>query len=407
MLPPAVNLVGANVARYVSQFVLLLLILRTQSPRAAGLFVLAMAIATPLFRLSELGTRSIYVTHKREYGISAYVLLLTASTSFAFVTISGVTASFGWVPIGLMVLVALNKSAEVFLIFWGGPLQVRGQTSRILHVYMLNAIATIGAAVVGLLIFDDLLLALLGSLLASVVCVWLIGRHADRTADREGSVLPSAGDIARAGFPMGIAVAMITLVSTVPQYGLAASVGPSAAARFAIAIYAIVAIEVFLHPVAQAWLTKAVKQRSAGRRELARLLVTTIRRWTIVLGVCSMAIAIASYLIYPFLFGEPYALSVSEAVAIAVAIVLLPFEFIGIYGLSVVNRYATNILVSAATVMVCLGTSVVLIPRFGVVGALWAFASAIASRGLFACVVLFRELGRQEGPAGRQGLKAS
>lgn len=206
---------------------------------------------------------------------------------------------------------------------------------------------------------------------------------------------------------MGIAVAMITLVSTVPQYGLAASVGPSAAARFAIAIYAIVAIEVFLHPVAQAWLTKAVKQRSAGRRELARLLVTTIRRWTIVLGVCSMAIAIASYLIYPFLFGEPYALSVSEAVAIAVAIVLLPFEFIGIYGLSVVNRYATNILVSAATVMVCLGTSVVLIPRFGVVGALWAFASAIASRGLFACVVLFRELGRQEGPAGRQGLKAS
>ena len=407
MFPPAVNLVGANVARYVSQFVLLMLILRTQSPRAAGLFVLAMAIATPLFRLSELGSRSIYVTHKREYPIRAYLLLLTASTSFALVTITGVTASFGWVPIGLMVLVALNKSAEVFLIFWGGPLQVRGQTSRILHIYVLNAIATIGAAVVGLLIFDDLLLALLGSLVASALCVWLIGRHADRTADREGSVLPSAGDIARAGFPMGIAVAMITLVSTVPQYALAASVGPSAAARFAIAIYAIVAIEVFLHPVAQAWLTTAVKHRSVGNRELARLVVITIRRWTIVLVMCSLAVATASYVIYPFLFGELYALSVPEAIAIAIAIVLLPFEFIGIYGLSVVNRYATNIFVSLATVIVCLGTSVVLIPRFEVVGALWAFASAIAARGLFACVVLFRELRRQEGPTGRQGLKAT
>ena len=402
MLPPAVNLVGANVARYVSQFVLLMLILRTQSPRAAGLFVLAMAIATPLFRLSELGSRSIYVTHQREYGIRAYLLLLTVSTSFAFVTITGVTASFGWIPIGLMVLVSLNKAAEVFLIFWGGPLQVRGRTSRILQIYVLNAIATIGAAVVGLLILDDLLLALLGSLLASVMCVWLFGRQTDRTAARQDSVHSSVRDLARAGFPMGVAVALITLVSTVPQYGLAASVGPSAAARFAIAIYAIVAIEVFMHPVAQAWLTKAVHQRSAGRRELARLLVTTIRRWTIVLAVCSMAIAAASYLIYPFLFGEPYALSVPEAVAIAVAIVLLPFEFIGIYGLSVVNRYATNIFVSAATVIVCLGVSVVLIPRFDVVGALWAFASAIAARGLFACVVLVRELTRQEGTAGRR-----
>ena len=388
------NLVGANVARYVSQFVLLLLILRTQSPRAAGLFVLAMAIATPLFRLSELGSRSIYVTHKREYAIRSYLLLLTASTSFAFVTISGVTAAFGWIPAGLIVLVALNKMAEVFLIFWGGPLQVRGQTPRVLHTYVLNAIATIGAAAVGLLIFDNLLLALLGSLLASVLCVWLIGRHADRTAEGAGSVLASAGDIARAGFPMGVGVAMITLVSTVPQYGLAASVGPSAAARFAIAIYSIVAIEVFLHPVAQAWLTKAVKERSVGSRELTHLLVTTVRRWTIVLAVCSVAIAVASYLIYPILFGAPYALSVPEAVAIAMAIVLLPFEFIGIYGMSVVNRYATNIVVSVATVIVCLGTSVMLIPRFGVVGALWAFCSAIAARGLFACVVLIRELGK-------------
>jgi O-antigen/teichoic acid export membrane protein len=136
-------------------------------------------------------------------------------------------------------------------------------------------------------------------------------------------------------------------------------------------------------------------------------LVTTIRRWTIVLAMCSLVIATASYVIYPFLFGDLYALSVSEAVAIAVAIVLLPFEYIGIYGLSVVNRYATNILVSVATVLICLGTSLVLIPREGVVGALWAFCSAIAARGIFAWVVLFRELGQPEGPAGRQGLNAS
>ena len=131
-------------------------------------------------------------------------------------------------------------------------------------------------------------------------------------------------------------------------------------------------------------------------------MVTTIRRWSIVLAICSVAIATASSLIYPFLFGELYALSVPEAVAIAVAILLLPFEFIGIYGLSVVNRYATNVFVSVATVSVCLGASVVLIPRFGVVGALSAFCSAIAARGLFACVVLFRDLRRQEGDSSVQ-----
>lgn len=406
MFPPAVNLVGASVARYASQFVLLLLILRTQTPRAAGLFVLAMAIATPLFRFSELGLRNIYLTHRREYGVPAYLLLLTASTSIAFVAVSSVTASFGWVPASLMVLVALNKVAETHLGFWGGPLQVRGQTSRILYVYVLNAVLTVGAAGLGLLIFDNLLLALFGSLLATLLGVWMTSRPADRLPGREGPVLPSAWDIARAGFPMGISVAMITLVSTVPQYGLAASVSPAAAARFAIAIYSIVAIEMFMHPVAQAWLTKAVKQRSAGNRALARLLMTTIRRWTTVLALCSVAIAPTSYLVYPFLFGEQYALSVSEAVAIAAAIVLLPFEFLGIYGLSVANRYATNIFVSVATVAVCLGTSVVLIPRFEVLGALLAYCSAIAARGLFALAVLFRDLRRQEGPTGRAGSKA-
>ena len=402
MLPPAVNLVGANIARYLSQFVLLLLILRTQSPQAAGLFVLAMAIATPMFSLADLGLKSIYLTHKREYGIPAYLLLLAASTSFAFVTVSGVTSAFGWVPAGLILLVALNKLTECFLFFWGGPLQARGQTHRTLRIYVLNAIATIGFAGIALVIFDDLLLALSGSLLSSVLCVWLMGRHADLTSGHDGPILSRAGDIARAGFPMGVSFAMIALVSTVPQYGLAASVGPSAAARFAVAIYAVVAIEVFMHPVSQAWLTNAVHQRSAGNRELARFTLATIRKWTLMLAVCALAIAAASYVLYPLVFGEPYALSIPETVAIAVAIALLPFEYIGIYGLSVVNRYATNIAVSAATVIVCLGASAVLIPRFGVAGALWAFASAIAARGLCACVVLFRDLRTTDSAAGRE-----
>ena len=404
MFLPAVNLVGASVARYLSQFVLLLLILRTQTPRAAGLFVLALAIATPMFRLSELGLKSIYLTHKREYGIPAYLLLLTASTGIAFVTVSGVTMAFAWVPAGLMVLVALNKLAETHLMFWEGPLQARGRTPRILRIYVVNAVATVGAAGVGLVVFDSLLLALMGSLLASVLCVVLMARTAHLSPHRGGSIVPAARDIVRAGFPMGVSVAMITLVSTVPQYGLAVGVGPSAAARFAIAIYSVVAIELFLHPVAQAWLTKAVKQRSTGTGELAGLLMTTIRRWAIVLAISSIAIATASFAVYPFLFGEPYALSVAEAVAIAVAIVLLPFEFIGIYGLSVVNRYASNIYISAATVAVCLGTSAALIPRFEVVGALWAFCSAIAARGLLACLVLFTDLRRQEDPTGREGM---
>jgi O-antigen/teichoic acid export membrane protein len=404
---PAVNLVGANVARYLSQFVLLLLILRTQTPRAAGLFVLAMAIATPMFRLSELGLRSIYLTHKREYGIPPYLLLLTVSTSIAFVTISSVTVLFAWVPLGLMALVALNKLAETHLMFWEGPLQARGRTRSILRIYVVNSAATIGAAGVGLVVFDSVLLALSGSLLASVLCVVLMGRTGALSPHRERPIVAPAREIARAGFPMGVSVAMITLVSTVPQYGLAASVGPSAAARFAIAIYSVVAIELFLHPVAQAWLTKAVTQRSAGSRELFGLVMTTIRRWAIVLAICSIAIAMASYVVYPFLFGEPYALSVPEAVAIAVAIALLPFEFIGIYGLSVVNRYASNIYISLATVVVCLGTSAVLIPRFEVVGALWAFCSAIAARGLLACVLLLRDLKRQEGVTGNEGMKTS
>jgi O-antigen/teichoic acid export membrane protein len=154
--------------------------------------------------------------------------------------------------------------------------------------------------------------------------------------------------------------------------------------------------------VAQAWLTNAVNQRSAGNRALSRFTVTTIRKWTIVLAVCALAIAAASYVLYPLVFGEPYALSIPETVAIAVAIALLPFEYIGIYGLSVVNRYGTNIAVSVATVIICLGTSAVLIPRFGVAGALWAFASAIAARGLCACVVLFKDLRTTDSPAGRE-----
>jgi hypothetical protein len=56
---------------------------------------------------------------------------------------------------------------------------------------------------------------------------------------------------------------------------------------------------------------------------------------------------------------------------------------------------------------VCLGTSAVLIPRFEVAGALWAFCSAIAARGLLACVLLLRDLKRQEGFTGNEGMKAS
>jgi len=393
-------LLGAQFLRNLGPLLVLFFLARLTDQATVGIYSLALAIVTPFFVLAQLGMRTVTLTLEPEASFRHYTgvqsgsvaLALIAATFFVTLTTPELTV--------IVLLAGLLKIADAFSDFLSGPLQRHGRSSIVFKASLIAAIAV--SVAVGLVLYFTrslvpTLIVLAGtSLLAAYLLLFRPAERVSHAAEhlvgpRPTASRPEIKRIIAAGLPLGIAMSMMSLISTVPQYVVTANDGPAETARLAVLLYIYALADIVTGVVSQAWIPHAQEQMRTLSTKIPVLSVSLrgSTMWTLIyVPVVVAGLFLSSWLI-PIVFGADYTLSVEEAVPLGIAIVLLPAAHFMGTAVAIRNDYLHALTLAFASTALSLGTCLVLIPRLGIAGAFWALVVAVGTRAVIAASIVY------------------
>jgi O-antigen/teichoic acid export membrane protein len=392
----------ANISRNIGLIVVLILLARLTNQEVVGQYALALAITTPVFALLQLGIKGIYLTLVGKFRFESFLRVLFFCMVLATIISYGIALIVAPALVVAVLFVAFIKINDALCELLSGPMQKHHQPARIFWTYLVSA--TIGSSAVAAALTIGLNLeAALASLAASSFLVtgfvmWnpatrLAHLHSPHRYTDRGQATNASKQIIRAGVPTGIAAAILSLVITVPQYQLAATSGAAAVGYLAVMLYGLAVIDIFLGTLTQAWIPKAQLALSLEGKQASSFTHYVLRSsllWTFAMVPLAIIGVGLMSLLLPLVLGHQYALTWAVALPLVVAIVLSPAQHFTGVGLIVRNFYNRNVIPSVAAVSASSLAGFILIPLYGVVGAMWTIAFALAIRGSVTAIVLIR-----------------
>ncbi|MCP2637519.1 oligosaccharide flippase family protein [Microbacterium sp. HD4P20] len=402
-------LLGAQFLRNLGPLVILLLLARLTDPETVGVYSLALAIVTPYFVLAQLGMRTVTLTLQPEASFRNYAIVQTGSIALALIAavVVGVISTPQLAVI--LGLASCLKIADAFSDFLSGPLQRHGRSVTVFTSSLISA--TVVSIIAGIVLFAtrDLvptLAALAGaSLLAAYVLLFRPAKRLSRSVEaarppKAAGFRAEARRIFSAGLPLGMSMALMSLISTVPLYVVTASFGEAETARLAVLLYVYALADIVTGVVSQAWIPHAQEQLRAISLRPSILAIS--RRgaavWTVVyIPVTVIGLVLASWLI-PILFGAAYRLTLAEAIPLGIAVVLLPSAHFMATAVAIQNQYVHALTLSVGSTVLSLAACVLLIPPLGIAGAFWALAIAVGARAAIAAIIVATRTGGRRAP---------
>src|ERR1035437_6178895 len=379
-------LLTASVVRYGGQLAVFGLFARWLGAAAAGRFAFALAVTAPVFMLASLGMRDIYLTLRTDIALAHYEQV-RAVTAIAAIVVS-VALSFLF-PMNVAILVAVvacSKALDSFNDLYGAAMQKSSRikftvlTSAIVAILQVATLAT--ALALGAPMPTALGLSTLSYLMSAIFVIRPITYKGlgDNEALREtGKSSRPWIEIVRVGFPTGISLGLLTGVSTLPQYFLSWTRGPTDVGKYAIILYLVVAMEMALNALAQSWIPVGRALEWEGMLSSRRILGVAVRWTLIALPFALVGIGIAA-VAFPLVLGPAYTITMAEAIPLAVAMILTPAFFAATTSLAIQNRYQWGLIGSALTILAGIFIGWAIIKPFGVPGALWTLAVCLALR---------------------------
>jgi O-antigen/teichoic acid export membrane protein len=393
----------ANIFRNVGLIALLILVARYTNPTVLGEYSLALAISAPVFVFAELGLRTVYLTLHQPIAFRHYLLLRTGMGALAFLVSVAIAALFVPQILSTVALVAAVKLADSFSDLLSAPMQFYRRPELITAAYA--GLAVVGTAVVWLLLeatrsLDVALTGLLGVSIATALAMTAPARRllVAHRAPHDGAPRASLRTLFRAGMPTGVSWSLLSLVSTVPQYFLAWSHARASVGFFAVLLYIVAAVELFMNALTQAWIPQGRALHARAGDDPARFTrsVAVFAGWwtAAFVPLAVLGVWIAA-LVFPLLFGPEYVITVETAAPIVLSVVALPAVFFGSMALSIQNRYTHGLALGLSAAVVSVAACAALIPAFGVPGALWATFLAYVARAATSFLLASRRSARE------------
>ncbi|QDY90645.1 hypothetical protein E7Y32_10805 [Arthrobacter sp. UKPF54-2] len=385
----------ALATRSLGQAGLLIVFARFGSPETLGNYSLALAVTAPIFVFCEFGLRTVYLTHRGNQPFSAYLHVRLATLSLAMILTAAIGSIFLPEMSGILLLVSLLRAADSMGELYSAPLQRHGELPTILRAFSTNAALTIGVGIAVLAAFHNLYYVIAALIAVSgATTLLLMKRPTDDLLPKMKSANAGARprwedhvSVVKAGLPTGISWGLLSLLSSIPQYFLAAYYSQVEVGYFAIILYVVVVVEIFLNAVSQSWIPRA-KKLLADAPSFFVAVVKTAIVWTAAFVPLSAAVCAAAYVMLPIIFGSTYRIDWDEIIPLFGSLVVLPLVFFSAMALNVANSYVKALTTSIVAVALASAVAFLLIPGGGVPGALWVSFAALASRGVLSLAAL-------------------
>lgn len=389
------------------QYLALAALAKLGTPTVLGQFALATALVAPVMALGQMQLRQVQVTDVAgEYRFAEYFAFRAIATLVCLLAIT----CFAWfietgsADRGVILLVALVKGFESLSDVAYGRLQRHERLKAIALSTIVRSVLSISLFAVALTLTGSLSWAVATMALVAAAAFVGIDLPAMKKLASGGSSAPPAGEAFRwhklarlmmITAPLGLTTGAQAFSTNLPRYFLEHFQGTHAVALFAVAAAPLSLITLFSGAIVQAALPRAASHFQAGRLAAFNrvALGSTAIALAIGLAFCCLMGLWGSALI-GLLFSDEYRSAAPALFVMSLGVALTALTVSGTMALSASRNFSLQLLNMALVIVVQIPACLLLVPRYGVLGAGWAelirFGTFVVTIGTGGLVVLAR-----------------
>ena len=388
-----------NLVYALCQFGMLSVLAKLGNPSIVGQYALALAIAAPVFMLTNLQLRAVQATDARhEYEFADYFTLRTITTWIGILILAVIAGIAHYdLPTKLLILlVACAKAVETISDVIAGHLQKMERLVNIARALILRGTASLLTFALVFWYTRNLLAAVTVQAVtwAATVVLYdfrivlgLLEAPAEFFRLRRNALK----SILLISWPLGLVMTLVSLNTNLPRYILERKLGTAELGIFASLAYFLTAMGLVVTALGQSVCTRMSRQFAEGKVRDFHALLWKLIWFATVLGVAGLGLTlIAGRTVLTIVYKPQYAEHVDLLlVMVATASLNAVASFLG-FAMTAARCFHAQLPVMATTLATTFILTLQLVPRFGLLGAGYALFIAGAVQSVASYLVLNR-----------------
>lgn len=392
------NLLG-SIVYSLSQFLILVLLNKLGSPLMVGLYSLGLAFSTPIIMFTNLQLRQIQATDTSdEYIFNDYFALriITGFIATVITIIVLVISNYDMYKSIIILLVLLNKIIDSYSDVIFGKLQQCERMDYIGKSRVIKGILTLIIMGVILNLTQNLILSLIAINFTWLLIFWFYDKNKIKLYISDFSPtfnFKKMKNLSVLAFPLGIVMMLNSLDTNLPRIIVEKFLGEEALGYFASIAYLIVAGNLFIQSVGQAFMPIMAKLYKNNSIKTFKRIVFIL----IFLGMSTGAIGLIISLFFgEFILTVLYDVSYSKYSYILILIMISGMfsysaSFLG-YSITAMRLFRIQPYIGFVGVVVTLVSSVIFIPQYGLSGAAYTLIVGSITHFLVRLIVVLTNI---------------
>ncbi len=395
-------LAAGNVINAACSWGRLALLARLGTADMVGQLTLALAVCIPIADFANIGLSGALVSDaRREFRLGNYLGLRLMTCVLAMFVIAGVawTGGYDAATARLIVLAGVLVVCESLCNIFQAVLQ---REERMHWV----AISLIVRGVAGLALFAGILWsthnlawAVIGfciATLATLVAIDVPRALACEPRPVIGNLKSQISNLrflrlAWVSLPLGLAMASLSLTTSIPRYWISARLGNAALGGFAVAGSLMIAMSYVVGALSQAASPRLARYHAAGDSAAFRRLLGRLSLWLAAITIASVAVmAIAGQLVLGMLFGPAFVPYAAIATCLMLAAGLRNFSILLGRAITSMRRFRMGLALRLLGIAVLVALLPGWIDWLGLMGAAWAVTLTWLITTLLSLAVVLR-----------------
>ena len=380
------------------QWMLLVAFAKIGNPHLVGQFAIGLAVCAPLFLFANLQIRAIQSTDiGGEYSFGEYLGLRLLTTATALVAICAIAAIAGYdMNLKRVILaVGLSKAIEAISDVFHGDLQRRERMNSVARYLAVKGMASVIAVGIALKLSGSVFAAAL-AMAAVFAAVLLLGESRFAVASARVCWNWTAfRQLALMAFPLGVVMMLVSVTANMPRYFVESRLGSNALGVFAALSYLSFAGSTVVNAAGLAATPRLARLFVSGERLAFVRKLLWMTALAALLGIGGIAIlALGGKPLLTLIYGSLYAANLDVAIWVMAGGALSYAASVIGYGLTAARCFREQLPLFVTVTAVAAGASYVLVPRFGLRGAVFAQIAAGAAQLLYGAAILVCALKR-------------
>jgi O-antigen/teichoic acid export membrane protein len=379
----------------VCQWAILSLIAKLGNAEMLGRYALAVSIAGPPMMFAHLNLRAVLATDAvHHHSFSDYIVVRHSASAVAMLVIIGLSLLSGDPMVTL--LVGISLGAENLSDLYFGALQRRERMNTIAVSMMLRGLGSAVAVAIALLSTGSIVLAVAALVVVRILLLMCYDRPiSSRGEQNHPPRRESQWQIVRNALPLGAVLMLISLTTNLPRYSIERRLGMEELGAFA-AVASFLSIGYLVtNALGQSVMPRLARlYQSHDLRRFRRLAAGSVAIGAAV-GLAGVSLASTlGPLVLARLYRPEYASFAPVLVAtMAASVALYSAATLGYINTST-RAFHAQLPMFGVSALVCGVSSEILVPRYGLIGAPMALASA-AGVQIIGHVLIVRRMTRR------------